>query len=315
LNDAQRIDVVDRLFSLKEKKDAEYRMKNPEANLPQGVKGQSRDKLGSIAKVSGMTYQKGKKIKDNDKELWDKCLSGEVSIDKASKQMNKQKKQEEREKESEESKNIIIDDNEIDFRYGDFMKVLDDIPDGSVDLILSDPPYPIEFIDEWEKLSKFASKKLKPNGFCICYSGPKNLSEVFNRMNKYLDYYWTFALILKGNTQIINFNNIIAGWKPIIIFQNGFKKKKDVVSDVIIGSGRSKSNTAIVNEKDWEQSEDELVYLINNFSKEGDIIVDPFVGSGTTLIAVKNNNRIGIGAEIDKTTFNLAKKRINDELG
>jgi len=37
------------LFGLKEQQDAEYRMKHPTANLPEGSKGERRDKLGSKA--------------------------------------------------------------------------------------------------------------------------------------------------------------------------------------------------------------------------------------------------------------------------
>ena len=54
LNDAQRIDVVDRLFGLKEKQEAEKRMKsgNPVPNLD---KGRVSEKLGKKAKVSHRT--------------------------------------------------------------------------------------------------------------------------------------------------------------------------------------------------------------------------------------------------------------------
>lgn len=61
------IDIVDKLFGLKEKQDAKQRqIRKPEsvkANLPEQNKAQSRDKLGIKAKVSGRTYEKGIKIK------------------------------------------------------------------------------------------------------------------------------------------------------------------------------------------------------------------------------------------------------------
>jgi len=210
-----------------------------------------------------------------------------------------------REQKAKEGKNINIEDLEIDLRLGDFIKVLDDIPDGSVDLILTDPPYPIEFIDCWSKLADFAFRKLKKNGFCIAYCGHKNLSESMKRM-ELLDFYWIFSLIHSGNTKLIAFNNICAGWKPILVYQKGFKKLDDRVDDVIQGSGRSKKD------HDWQQGLDELDYLIDKFSKPGDVIVEPFAGSGTTLISIKKNNRIGIGAEENEDTYNIAKKRISD---
>jgi site-specific DNA-methyltransferase (adenine-specific) len=47
------------------------------------------------------------------------------------------------------------------------------------------------------------------------------------------------------------------------------------------------------------------------FSYVGDTILDPFLGSGSTLISTLNNNRKGIGVEIDKEYSNIAIKRLN----
>lgn len=314
LNEAQRIDVVDKLFGLKEKQLAKERQlsgKNLGENLP---KGRASEQLGNKAKVSEKTYRKGKQIKDKNLELWEKCLDGKISIDKADKELKSIEKEQKRTEESKQAEDIQIDDNEIDLRQGDFIEVLDDIPDNSIDLILTDPPYPIEYILEWGRLGIFAKKKLKKNGFLIAYCGHKNLYESMRELSGSLKYYWTFALILKGNTQLLSFNNIDASWKPILIYQNEYKKIKYKIKDIVYGSGRSKTNVATVNRKDWQQSENELEYLINNFSKPGDTIADPFAGSGTTLISVKKNNRIGIGAEKDKKTYNIAKKRISEAL-
>jgi site-specific DNA-methyltransferase (adenine-specific) len=53
---------------------------------------------------------------------------------------------------------------------------------------------------------------------------------------------------------------------------------------------------------------------IKLFSFVEDIVFDPFSGSGTTLIAASNNNRVGIGLEIDKNYCKLAKNRILNEI-
>lgn len=52
---------------------------------------------------------------------------------------------------------------------------------------------------------------------------------------------------------------------------------------------------------------------IKLFSFQRDVVFDPFVGSGTTLIETANNNRIGIGVEIDKKYCKLAVNRILKE--
>jgi site-specific DNA-methyltransferase (adenine-specific) len=53
---------------------------------------------------------------------------------------------------------------------------------------------------------------------------------------------------------------------------------------------------------------------IKLFSFVNDVVFDPFSGSGTTLIATANNNRIGIGLEIDPNYCELSKKRIINEI-
>ena len=52
--------------------------------------------------------------------------------------------------------------------------------------------------------------------------------------------------------------------------------------------------------------------LINLYSYEGDIILDPFCGSGSTFIAARQNNRRYIGYDIKKEYVELAEKRINN---
>lgn len=226
-----------------------------------------------------------------------------VTPRKVASKIRKKKKDKKRKADAEKGKNIILTD---DFRFGDFETVLADIPDGSIDCIITDPPYPLEFIECWTKLAKFAKKKLKPNGFCIAYSGQLNLPEVIKRMSKNLDYYWTFALIHTGTKQLIMPRNVFCGWKPLLVFQNGFKKIDTPVDDIITGTGREKE------EHDWQQAELELNEIIEKFTNQGDLIVDPFAGSGTTIIAAKKLGRSCIAAEIDEETYNIAKNKINE---
>jgi len=204
---------------------------------------------------------------------------------------------------AEIGKNKIVD---IDFRLGDFEEVFKDIEDGSIDCIITDPPYPYEFIDCWSKLSRFAKRILKPNGYCIAYSGHIHLPEVMNRMGEHLTYYWTFNLIHTGNTALVQGRNVFSGWKPILVYQNGFSKNKNLIDDCIQGTGTEKSHHI------WQQATNELKHLIDGFTKPNDTIIEPFAGSGTTIIACLENNRNVLGAEIDEKTFNIAKQRIDE---
>ena len=53
--------------------------------------------------------------------------------------------------------------------------------------------------------------------------------------------------------------------------------------------------------------------LIKLYSYEGDVVLDPFVGSGTTCLAAIQNNRKYIGYEIKKEYIELAEKRISNQ--
>jgi len=279
-------------------------------NLSEGGKGfQISEKVNSVkqvskvAQVSHDTIAKVKKIQEKaPDEIKAKLQTGEVSINQAYKEIKKEEKKEKK----EEERRILAEEGakkeiEIDFRLGDFEEVFVDIPDGSVDCIITDPPYPYEFIEVWTKLSRFAKRVLKPNGYCIAYSGQMYLPEVMQRMSENLDYYWTFAVYHEGQTQIVNGINLMCRWKPVLIFQNGKKKIDNTFQDYFISGQREK------NGHDWQQSKSGVAYLIEMFTKPNDLIFEPFAGSGTTMIAAREKNRRVMGAEIDEQTYNIAK--------
>lgn len=259
-------------------------------------------KLGWSTGKKGMFDVVKKKAPEEVKE---KLRSGEVSINQAYQEIKKAEKKEEK----EQQRKVLAEKGakkevEIDFRLGDFEEVFTDLQDGSVDCIITDPPYPYEFIEVWSKLSRFAKRVLKPNGYCIAYSGQMHLPEVIKRMNEYLDYYWTFAVYHEGQTQIVNGVNLMCRWKPVLIFQNGKKKLGNTFQDYFISEQREKKG------HDWQQSKSGVGYLIEMFTKPNDLILEPFAGSGTTIIAAKEKNRRVIGAEIDQQTYNIAKALI-----
>ena len=259
--------------------------------------------ISKVANVSHDTIAKVKVIQATaTPEVKAKLSTGEVSINQVYQDIKKEEKQQiktdERDRLAEIGKNKKI---EIDFRLGDFEEVFADLPDGSIDCIITDPPYPYEFIEVWTKLSRFAKRVLKPNGYCIAYSGQMYLPDVIKRMNEHLDYYWTFAVYHEGQTQIVNGINLMCRWKPVLIFQNGKKKIENTFQDYFISEQREK------NGHDWQQSKSGVGYLIEMFTKEGDTIFEPFAGSGTTIIAARDKNRNILSAEIDEKTYNIAK--------
>ncbi len=268
----------------------------------------TKKELSKVASVSHDTIAKVKKIQEKaPEEVKAKLRTGEVSINAAYKEIKKEEKKEA----IEEERRILAEEGskkeiEIDFRLGDFEEVFSDIEDGSIDCIITDPPYPKEYIECWSKLSRFAKRVLKPNGFCIAYSGQMNLPEVMKRMNEHLDYYWTFSLMHTGSRQLINGRNLFCGWKPILVYQNNFSKIKKPIDDFINGTGIEKKYHK------WQQAEIELNSIIENFTNIGDTILEPFAGGGTTILASLNNKRNIIASEIIEESYNICKKRISE---
>ena len=200
-----------------------------------------------------------------------------------------------------------LEDTEMLY-LGDFTKVLDFIPDGSVDVILTDPPYPIEFIDCWLELGKFAEKKLRPGGWLVAYSGQRNLPLIYSKLaESTLKYYWQMALYHNGTRQDVWGVTLNVMWKPILVYAKEPVTKIEIPQrgDYLISEKEEKDGHV------WQQSESSIRNLLITYSREGDLIVDPFAGSGTTLDVARAMKRKTIGAEIDIDSYNIAKARLS----
>jgi len=190
----------------------------------------------------------------------------------------------------------------IDIKHGDFREVLKDIE--QVDVIITDPPYPKEYLPLWEDLGKFAAEKLKEGGYLVAYTGQFHLPEVLAMLSESLDYVWTFCLYHEGQTQIVNGVNIMCRWKPVLIFQKGKTKFTKTIQDYVVSEQREKDG------HDWQQSISGVKKFIELFTDINDTVCDPFVGSGTTAEACKQLKRKFVGAEIDEETYKIAIGRV-----
>lgn len=200
-------------------------------------------------------------------------------------------KEKDRNKRMEAERTIRVNSSSaLDLRKGDFKKVLADVK--NIDAIITDPPYPKEYLECFSELAVFAKERLKPSGFCVVYSGQYHLPEVIKRMSEHLTYVWTFCLYHVGKKQLVNGVNIMCGWKPVLVFSKGAKKMRFSAYDVLTSEKMEKHS------HEWQQSESGIVQLVEIFSKPGDLVVDPFSGSATTLKVASDMGRKAIGAEI-----------------
>ncbi len=193
----------------------------------------------------------------------------------------------------------------IEIWKGKFQNQSKKIPPGSIDAIITDPPYSKEYLKDWKDLSLIAKKVLKPSGFLITYSGILNLNKVFKIFEKNLVYYWQFIILHTGVKQLINPRSIFCGYKPILIYQKEpFKRINNQIEDVIKGTGREKEGHP------WQQAEDEIKILIKIFTKPNDLILDPFAGSGTIPIACHELKRKVLAIDNEEENIKIITKRL-----
>ena len=185
---------------------------------------------------------------------------------------------------------------ELDIRRGDFREVLSGIEPGSCALVLTDPPYPAEYLPLWTDLSKWSSEWLQDGGSMIAYCGQSNMPEVIERLGEHMRYWWTIALI-HGKTQMIPGKWVSAGWKPLLWYVKENRANRAMLADTVKG-GEARKTVPTGDDGSWAQAIDPLVPIISALTAPGDLIIDPFAGSGTTGLAATRFGRRFIGAEI-----------------
>jgi site-specific DNA-methyltransferase (adenine-specific) len=216
---------------------------------------------------------------------------------------------------------------------GDCLERMKEIPDGSVDMILTDVPYKvITGGDSDGKNSK------RPKGML---SGNR---ELMKSVPKFEDWLPECYRVLKNDTHayfMVNYTNLIklhlqvekAGFKVhnLLVWQKNNntpsqfymknceyiifarKGKAKWINDIGGSKTVHQFNNVLGNKvHPTEKPVDLMEFYISNSSDENDTILDPFMGSGTTGVACVNLNRNFIGIELDEGYFDIAKKRIDD---
>jgi 16S rRNA G966 N2-methylase RsmD len=179
----------------------------------------------------------------------------------------------------------------------------------SVDVIITDPPYPEEYIHVWEQLSEIGSLVLKEGGYLVAYSGQLYLDRVMTSLSRYLNYCWVISLYHTQNTQVVHARNAVCTWKPILIYRKGRPGKIESCS----GRAMVDSFTDDYRDKEfheWGQGESAVSYLVKTFSNPDELVLDPFAGGGTTLTVANKLKRKCIGVEIDKNYIEVIKANI-----
>jgi len=234
----------------------------------------------------------------------------------------------------------------IELIQGDCLEKMKDIPDGSVDMVLADPPYGttackwdsvIPFDLMWEQLKR----AIKPNGAIVLF-GSEPFSSALRMSNiKNYKYDLVFRKTIPSNPllakkQILKYHeNISLFYKKQPTFnpqkiqrkkENKRKNKKasykqnGVFGDTkMIGGDGEKDwiyEGSVINVKSRDRGLHPtqkpvalMEYLIKTYTNEGETVLDFTMGSGSTMVACQNTNRNGIGIELDEKYFKIAQER------
>lgn len=181
-----------------------------------------------------------------------------------------------------------------------------DEPPGSIDFVVTDPPYPQEYLPLFGDLARGAAHVLKPGGLLLCMSGQSWLPRVYAELSSStLNYVWSFAwLTPDANVQIFP-RRALAGWKPVLMYCQG-EYQGDWYSDIIRPEADDKEH------HDWGQPEGGFHDLMRRFVLPGQSVCDPFLGGGTTAVVALEMGASFLGFDVDPDALLTTRARLAD---
>ena len=213
------------------------------------------------------------------------------------------------------------------------------IPDGSVDLVVTDPAYkttkrgisvntttgglvrsdlgkqgkifkyneikPFEYIPELYRI-------LKEGSHCYIMTNHVNLYEMLT-VAQDQGFHFIKSLIWNKGNKIMG-QCYMSQFEYILFFRKGKHKKINNcgTSDILDIPNKKQKDPNGNNLHDTEKPVPLIQILIENSSNPNDLVCDPFVGIGSCPIACKITGRRFIGSEIDSKYFDIAKTRLSD---
>ena len=180
------------------------------------------------------------------------------------------------------------------------------MPENSVDLVFTDPPYGKDTISLYADVAPLINRVLKPGGYAFVYASDYWFPLCFNPFQEHMDYFYLFHLRgLKQTLKRAFPKKLMVCEKTLMCFVKKDFPPRDHewcfnALDSELQRGKHK----------WQQSTDQAKYILEKFTQPGDTVLDPFLGSGTTLVACKELGRVGIGFENDPECEEIINERL-----
>lgn len=177
------------------------------------------------------------------------------------------------------------------------------IPDESVDLVLTDPPYPNgmklfqDLILDGYAALYYSCKKLKKDGLLAFFWNANDVPPPPRGWYEVARHIWHKP---DARTRLNNY-------ECIIVWSKNYQRLPSRMFSIPLVDARSI--------KDWHPHPTQkpvrlLRYMLDMYSKPGDIVLDPFVGSGSTAIACKQTKRHFYAVEINPGYAKIAQERL-----
>ena len=230
--------------------------------------------------------------------------------------------------------------SEYSLLFGDCLERMKEIPSGSVDLILTDPPYGttackwdsvIPFEPMWQELKRI----IKPNGAIVLF-GSEPFSSALRMSNikqyKY-DWVWKKRAVnflnakkqpLREVENILVFNSLVYNPQGLIYSPKVNKRSNSTETNGAHGlsnlseyTNYPKNILEFKNERGLHPTQKPvplLEYLIKTYTKEGEMVLDFTCGSCSTGVACLNTNRRFVGVEMEEKYFDIGVNRMQESI-
>lgn len=229
---------------------------------------------------------------------------------------------------------------------GDCVKMMETIPESSVDLLLTDPPYNLGLfmkkrgtnmgklrenhfavsawdqlgVEEWTRhMDSFfssAARVVKPKGAMIMFMSLIKVQSIIEIAVRHGFYYKTTGVWHKTNPMPRNMNlhfvNSTEAWiyftykSATGTFNNNKKVEHDFVETSVVPLSEKK-----MGKHPTQKPIGLMQHFVRLLTNEGETVMDPFMGSGSSGVAAVSMGRKFVGIELSKTYYNLAQKRIS----
>jgi len=186
----------------------------------------------------------------------------------------------------------------ITIYHGDCRDVLPLLEPGSVDLVLTDPPY-LE-----GDMSAILPLLLRMTTAVVVSPGKL---ESFNWIARQKPV-WEYAWKCSGTSSLGGSACLHILFEPVLAY--AFPKRplgSDLLDFPLVVDPLAKGHP-------WPKPLRLFTKLAAHWTDEGDLILDPYMGSGTTLRAAKDLGRRAIGIEIEERYCEIAAKRLSQEV-